>query len=1532
MKKLKLFFACLLMTVLSIGQVWAAEELKATIDFSSNDFSIPTSKTVAENTYTHDGISMTLTGTSGNGYAYYSKDKYLLNGKQGATITFSAFEWKTTKIVVTGRSGASGSTKMNIFVGENAVSTETTGSTGTNTYNIASTSQAAGTIYTLKVTSAHNAQFTKFEIYGEDAGTPVKTLTSIAVSGTPTKTSYESGENFDPAGLTVTGTYSDNSQATITSGITWSYNPAQTLALNQTSIGVTASVSNITSEEYAVGITVAAAPAAVEYALFSGDIEEGDYVIYYGGKVVKNVVASNRLSYDEVTPVNDKIKNPSAAIVWHIAPAETEGYWTLYSADVQKYVVCTTSNNQANLNASATANAVISVSEVSEGSYEILSKARKDASSNNYYLRNNGTYGFAFYSSSTGGALSLYRKVDSSEKPSAEIAYAEADKKKLTKLGETFTAPTLVNPHGVAVTYASSAESVAEVAANGAVTIKAAGVATITASFAGNENFKSGSASYTIGVTTHAGTEVDPYDVADAKIVIDAVGTKENAYVSGIVSSIYSTALGNGGVISFYISADGATNGLQLEAYKCLSLNSEAFSALSDVETGATVVITGTLKKYNSTYELDANCHLVSYEAPEQPKQSIANTQESAYTVAQALIYAADGMTYDLNDEVYVQGKVAVASSSLFNNKYLTYFISDNGVNENTLKIYNGLSFDGASFGSKDDIKVGDIVIVKGKLTEYNNVLELNQNNKLVLLKPVASITVENMEIAIGEEPKAIVADINPAAAAENVVYSLAEGSDAYISIDAENKISAIAEGVATVNVTIADGDTYAGASTSFTVTVNAAAPVALTDYYEKVTSGEVAEGTYLIVYEDISVAFNGGLETLDAASNTIDVEITNDHKIGVTPATEAATFYIDPAAGTIQAANGKYIGVTSNSNGLKTSDNANAYAHTFSIDADGNAVIAAVFDQSSMTLRYNTGSNQNRFRYYGSGQQAIQLYKLANEAIKPVAGLAWDPAEDITLTVGDALTAPTLLNPNNIDAAEISIESSNTGLATVTAGEVALVADATGTTTITATFAGNDNFKPATVSYKITVNPAHSIYVSPGLNVNFGSVQKDATVDDKVITVTLTEVAAATLTLAGDGASAFSIDPTAAMTQSGDITISASSATAGTFAATLTISDDAGEAASKVVNLSLTVVDPATVETAISTTSEWVPATEIVDGMQVLITGVASEVVYAMGEQKSTNRAAYVATLNEGVLTPGEGTMAFTLVAQGDGTYAIRTSNGKYLYAAKNDANHLKTQDEVDVNAKWTLTIESAVAEGSTNRNIMRFNSGSSKLFSCYSSGQQPIKFYVPKQDTPEPPTPDYGEYTRDVQANSYGTICLPKAGQMVSENVTLYEISYKESNDAVIYLDEVLNGAMEAGMPYIFFSAVAQVKVEYTANESAAAQHKNGLYGTLENMNNMSGAGIYMIYQNQLRHSTSSASYLDANRAYIMLGEVSTEAQPKQSNRRRVAMGVQGEQVATGIDALNASDKPAKMIINGQLFIIRGEKMYNVNGQLVK
>ena len=53
-----------------------------------------------------------------------------------------------------------------------------------------------------------------------------KTLTSIAITGEPAKVAYETGESFNPEGLTVTATYDDKSTADVTADATWTFNPA----------------------------------------------------------------------------------------------------------------------------------------------------------------------------------------------------------------------------------------------------------------------------------------------------------------------------------------------------------------------------------------------------------------------------------------------------------------------------------------------------------------------------------------------------------------------------------------------------------------------------------------------------------------------------------------------------------------------------------------------------------------------------------------------------------------------------------------------------------------------------------------------------------------------------------------------------------------------------------------------------------------------------------------------------------------------------------------------------------------------------------------------------------------------------------------------------------------------------------------------------------------------------------------------------------------------------------------------------------
>jgi hypothetical protein len=200
---------------------------------------------------------------------------------------------------------------------------------------------------------------------------------------------------------------------------------------------------------------------------------------------------------------------------------------------------------------------------------------------------------------------------------------------------------------------------------------------------------------------------------------------------------------------------------------------------------------------------------------------------------------------------------------------------------------------------------------------------------------------------------------------------------------------------------------------------------------------------------------------------------------------------------------------------------------------------------------------------------------------------------------------------------------------------------------------------------------------------------------------------------------------------------------------------------------------------------------------------------------------------------------------------------------------------------------------------------------------------------------TPDY---KRDVTEGRYGTICLPQAGIMVGAE--LFEIAYYGETSHKIFLDNIPSGEMEAGRPYIFLpkEGATQLAVFYTDEANASAGSHNGLIGFIgdaadEYFYIPAGEGNYILQNNLYREVLAGGqARILSNRAYIKLSAINPSEPALAPGRRRVAMGVQSEQVATGCENLNVSDKPVKMIINGQLFILRGEKMYDAKGQLVK
>ena len=189
---------------------------------------------------------------------------------------------------------------------------------------------------------------------------------------------------------------------------------------------------------------------------------------------------------------------------------------------------------------------------------------------------------------------------------------------------------------------------------------------------------------------------------------------------------------------------------------------------------------------------------------------------------------------------------------------------------------------------------------------------------------------------------------------------------------------------------------------------------------------------------------------------------------------------------------------------------------------------------------------------------------------------------------------------------------------------------------------------------------------------------------------------------------------------------------------------------------------------------------------------------------------------------------------------------------------------------------------------------------------------------------------YTRDVTEGKYGTICLPKAATNCN-GATFFEVAGKEGDK--VFFDEVTT--LEAGVPYIFLAEANKIVLSQTGESADEAGYSNSLQGTFSQIDpaeNNILKGNYMVVNNVIKKCGANCG-LEAYRAYFIAGELETLGTPsaRVPGRRRVAIG-QAPQVATGMENVDASAQPVKTIINGQLFILRGEKMYDAQGKLVK
>jgi len=153
-------------------------------------------------------------------------------------------------------------------------------------------------------------------------------------------------------------------------------------------------------------------------------------------------------------------------------------------------------------------------------------------------------------------------------------------------------------------------------------------------------------------------------------------------------------------------------------------------------------------------------------------------------------------------------------------------------------------------------------------------------------------------------------------------------------------------------------------------------------DTWVQVTSAQTDwSGEYLIVYQGTSTTEGVAWTGVDATNCNVAVTISSG-VISTKPSTAASVTIASMTGGYSVVVNGgtndgKYVKNNGNSNGIKFEATSAVTTFTY----ENNAVTITC---GGKKFRYNNSSNNYRFRYFGSDQQVIQLYKKQSGSSQP--------------------------------------------------------------------------------------------------------------------------------------------------------------------------------------------------------------------------------------------------------------------------------------------------------------------------------------------------------------------------------------------------------------------------------------------------------------------------------------------------------------------------------------------------------------------
>ncbi len=1448
----------LLILFLSIGNAWG--QTVETVDLSAGEKSTNITWSAASG-----NITITQTkGTSSTAIGDYIDAPRIYKGH---VLSFEASgDYKIKQIDITytgtrtGNSMTAGTVINNNAVVDNTAEVNrvwATSSGGTHVVSSVS-SEGLSAIHIHNVASAENVQLRPTEIkitYVVSSGGS----TDPSLSANPTEidfgTVYQDATVEDKtvavnfANLTGSVSYSGLSTPFTATGAISATGDKITISADASTIGeysqtlTVASTADSKTAKVTVKMNVVAAPAPTgTFTLHTGALVEGDYVIVSTNSL-KAEVNSDRLASLPVTISNDEIVDPDATTIWHIA--KSGEYWTLYNANKAKYAASTgVKNKAALLDDGSDDKALWSASGTN--TYEFVNKKNTEAAVNanlRYNSQNAENSRWACYSTSTGAALSLYRKAG-------------------TKYNVNISATT-----------------------NGSVT------ANPTSAEAGT--------TIALTVTPDAGYVLDALTVTDASSNTVTVTNNEFTMPASDVTVTATFKLNEKPAAILTLSKNGVTE--DITGYK-----------QDDVVTLPTTVDTDCVKEFVG-WSADANCATEPEYAP-GASYTLASTSQTLYAVYATVeggeaTASVDMATY-ANDNSW--GSSSSTNQKEINiNSDLKAVISEGG---NSGKYYN----DGVRIYQTEDATV-TVSTTAGELKSVKFTFTI-ANNGTLLHEGVAMTSDEAVEVS-GNSAVFTVGDTH---ATENkgqvrftaieVVYTGGATYSNYSTTCAAalaNPTFSLAEGKYTeaksVTISAAEGTIY--------YTLDGTDPtVSGTQYAGAISLNDCGEYTI----KAIAISADSQSDVV-SATYTIKLPLTNSQAAPYTEAEAIAVYdggcydnqdvYVK---GTVKTAtfNSTYGNYTITlTNGFQFYRFLQAAETKFTEDiiVPGDVLVAC-----GKLSKYNTTYQLAEGCYlveripYEGEKTDISNTEATAYTVDQAFALIADVSSDLTKEVyvkGLVAVAPT---SNPTADGQMTYKISDNGENTSNVLTVYLGLNLNGEKFTSK----NDVQQGDYVVVKGKLLDYNSTYE---LNKGNQLVQhiKAATITIADITMEVGEnkTIAATITpAAAETAVVYTIKENTdnAISLSGN-TITANAVGTATITATIAT---AAEYMGKTVEFEVTVTPKSTKE-------------------KVVILAQYEGQWYAMKAQYVTDKTSHLAPLPvtyfDGKLyNVKEADKALIewerAVVDGKATFY---NDGKYLTGKSGDTDLTLAATACE----WTISGDSYLIGART----FLYNA-ENNWFRNFGTGNAGNKNY---SDMPTVTAPVYATgdivYTRDVTPGNYGTICLPYASDNFT-GATFFEVAGKEGDK--VFFDEVTT--LEAGKPYIFMAESNKIVLSQTGESAVEAGKSNSLQGTFSQINPAVDnvlVGNYMVVNNVIKKCGVNCG-LQAYRAYFIAGELeSLVAAPAPApGVRRVSMGVTGQNTATGVDQVQGDNVPAKMIINGQLFILRGEKMYDAQGKLVK